>query len=202
MSEVGEIYHGVGGAMSDGPYRTLNMRQHWKQLLKRAYQHAFDSQDVIDAICPALERDCAWEITNDFMPALQDYCTDKNADLFDDRDARLERLKHLTAGRGTLGAVIADCAQEALLQGKTGQEAVDQALHQALTDRLARNSLQMEEHVLRESGARKASDVRGRLARAMAQAPIGSLVQKLGRGTASSNAAPPKHAGLEDGVGI
>jgi hypothetical protein len=51
--------------MSDGPYRTLNLRQQWKQLLQRAYQRAFVSQDVIDAICPALERDCAWEITKD-----------------------------------------------------------------------------------------------------------------------------------------
>jgi hypothetical protein len=98
--------------MSDGPYRTLSLRQQWKQLLKRAYQRAFDSQDVIDSICPALERDFAWEITKDFMPALRDYCADKDADLFDDRNARLEKLKHLVAGRGTLGAVITDCAQE------------------------------------------------------------------------------------------
>ena len=111
----------LGSAMSDGPYRTLNLRQQWKRLLKRAYQRAFDSQDVIDAICPALERDCAWEITKDFMPALRDYCTDKAADLFDDRNSRLEQLKHVAAGRGTLGPVIADCAQEALLQGKTGR---------------------------------------------------------------------------------
>ena len=188
--------------MSDGPYRTLNLRHQWKRLLKRAYQRAFDSQDVRDAICPALERDCAWEITKDFMPALRDYCADKDANLFDDRSARLEQLRHLAAGRGTLGAVIADCAQEALLQGKAGQEAIDQALHQALTDRLARNSLQMEEHVLRESGARKAGDIRGRLASAMAQAPIATLVQKLKTAVASSTAAPPKHADLDDGVGI
>jgi hypothetical protein len=188
--------------MSDGPYRTLNLRQRWKQLLMRAYQRAFDSQDVIDAICPALERDVAWEVTKDFMPALRDYCSDKNPDLFDDRTARLEELKHLSAGRGTLGAVIAECAHEALLQGKTDQDAIDQALRQALTDRLARNSLQMEEHVLRESGARKASDVRGRLASAMAQASIATLVQKLNTATASSTAAPPKHASLDDGVGI
>lgn len=192
--------------MSDGPYRTLHLRQQWKRLLQRAYQQAFDTQDVIDAICPALERDCAWEMTNDFMLALRDYCTDKDADLFDDRNARQEKLKHLAAGRGTLGAVIVDCACEALLEGRAGQEAIDQALHQALhqalTDRLARNSLQMEEHVLREFGARKASDVRGRLASAMAHAPIASLVQKLGTGVASSNAAPPKHASLDDGVGI
>lgn len=188
--------------MSDGPYRTLNLRQQWKRLLKRAFQHAFDGQDVIDAICPALERDCAWELTTDFMPALCDYCMDQGTDLFNDANARLERLRHLSAGRGTLGAVIADCAHEALLQGKTGQEAIDQALHQALTDRLARNSLQMEEHVLRESGIRKAADVRGRLASAMAQASTESLVRKLGRGAASSNAAPPKHTDLDDGVGI
>jgi hypothetical protein len=188
--------------MSDGPYRTLNMRQQWKRLLKRAFQHAFDRQDVIDAICPALERDCAWELTTDFMPALRDYCMDQGGDLFNDGNARLERLRHLAAGHGTLGAVIADCAHEALLQGKTGQEAIDQALRHALTDQLARNSLQMEEHVLRESGVRNAADVRGRLASAMAQAPIESLVQKLGRGAASSNAAPPKHTDLDDGVGI
>jgi hypothetical protein len=188
--------------MSDGPYRTLNMRQQWKQLLKRVYQRAFDPHDMIDGICPALERDCAWEITNDFMPALRDYCMDKDADLFEDRNARLEKLKHLAAGRGTLGAVIADCAQEALLQGKKREEAIDQALHQALTDRLARNSLQMEEHVLRESGARKARDVRSRLASAMAQAPIATLVQKLKAAAASSTAAPPKHIDLDDGVGI
>jgi hypothetical protein len=114
----------------------------------------------------------------------------------------LEKLKRLAAGRGTLGAVLADCAHEALLQGKKGQEAIDQALRHALTDRLARNSLQMEEHVLRDSGAHKASDVRRRLASAMAQAPVESLVQKLGAGAPSSNAAPPKHTGLDDGVGI
>jgi hypothetical protein len=188
--------------MSDGPYRTLNLRPHWKRLLKRAHQRAFGSQDVIDAICPALERDCAQELPEEFMPALRDYCMDKDADLFDDRNARLERLRQLATARGTLGAVIADCAHEALLEGKTGQEAIGQALHQALTDRLARNSLQMEEHVLRESSARKASDVRGRLASAMAQAPIESLVRKLRTGAASSNAAPPKHTNIDDGVGI
>jgi hypothetical protein len=188
--------------MSDGPYRTLNMRQQWKRVLQRAYQRAFDSQDVIDAICPALERDCAWEITKDFMPALRDFCSDRGTDLFENRNERLEDLRRMSAGRGTLGAVIADCAQEALREGKIGDAAVEQALHHALTDRLGRNSLQMEEHVLRESGERKAREVRGRLASSMGQAPLATLVQKLMTGPASSTASPPKHAGLEDGVGL
>lgn len=186
--------------MSDGPYRTLNLRPQWKRLLKRAFQQSFDSQDVIDAICPALERDFAREVTKDFITALHVYCMDKDADLLNDGNVRLEKLKHLAAGRGTLGAVIADCAHEAMLQGKTGQEAIDQALHNALTDRLARNCLQMEEHVLRDTGTRKARDVRSRLASAMTQAPIESLVQKLRAGAASSSATPPKRVGLDDGV--
>jgi hypothetical protein len=90
--------------MSDGPYRTLNMRQQWKQLLKRAYQHAFDSQDVIDVICPALERDCAWEITSDFLTALWDYCTDKNATkaLREYAIAGTLHLDHLAGLRGSV----------------------------------------------------------------------------------------------------
>jgi hypothetical protein len=188
--------------MSDGPYRTLKMRQHWKQLLKRAYQRAFDAQDVVDAICPALERDCAWELPKDFHAALRDYCADSDADLFNDRNARLENLKRMAVGRGTLGPVIADCAEEALRQGKSGQEAVDQAFYDGLTDRLARASLQMEEHVLRESGARKASDVRAQLNSAMSRAPVAALVEKLSLASASSTAAPPKHTAIEDGVGL
>jgi hypothetical protein len=188
--------------MSDGPYRTLKMRQQWKRVLQRAYQRAFDSQDVVESICPALERDCAWEIIKDFMPALRDYCAEKEPDLFEDRNARVDELKRMGAGRGTLVAVIVDCAQEALRQGKRGDAAVAQALQGGLTDRLGRNSLQMEEHVLRESGERKAREVRGRLASSMAQAPVANLVQKLMTGGPSSTAAPPKHTDLEDGVGL
>jgi hypothetical protein len=188
--------------MSDGPYRTLNLRQQWKQLLKRAYQHAFDSQDVVDAIAPALERDCAWEITKDYLPALSNFCADHNSHLFDDRSARQDELKHIAAGRGSLGAIIADCAVEALDEGKRGDEAIRQALHHGLTDRLARNSKQMEEHVLRETGQRKASDVRSRLNAAMGRASLESLVTKLMNGAASSQAVPPKYTGLDDGVGL
>ena len=188
--------------MSDGPYRTLKLRQQWKQLLKRAYQLAFDDQDVIDMILPALERDCAWEITKDFMPALNDFCTDHGSDLFEDRNARLDELRRICAGRGPLGGVIADCAAEQLAEGKRGPEAMRQSLRDGLTYRLARVSKQMEEHVLREAGERKAIDVRSRLNSAMGRAALDDLIEKLVSGSVSSRAAPPKHSGLDDGVGL
>lgn len=188
--------------MSDGPYRTLKLRQQWKQLLKRAYQLAFDDQDVVEMIVPALERDCAWEITKEFMPALDDFCSDHGNDLFEDRNSRLDELRRISSGRGALGSVIADCAAEQLAEGKRGPEATRQALRDGLTDRLARVALQMEEHVLREAGERKATHVRSRLSSAMSQTVLDGLIDRLVGGSVSSRAAPPKHSGLEDGVGL
>jgi hypothetical protein len=186
--------------MSDGPHRTLNLRQQWKQLLQRAHQRAFDSQDIIEAICPALERDCAWELPNGYVPALRAFCMHDEPSLFG--EGELDRLKRLAAGRGTLGGVVADCVAQALADGLVGEAALEKGLQQGLTDRLIRNALQMEEHMLRETGARRASEVRGHLANAMQQAPVSALATKLATQAASANAAPPKHGGLDDGVGL
>jgi hypothetical protein len=184
--------------MSDGPYRTLNLRPQWKQLLKRAYERAFNTQDIIDAICPALERDCAWELPKEFVPMLRAFCTRGEPSLFG--DSELDRLKRLCAGRGTLGIIMAECAAQALADGMSGETALQHALEQGLADRLVRNARQMEEHILRESGDRKAAEVRNRLSLAIASAPVSALATKLIKDAASLRAAPPKHSGLDDGV--
>jgi hypothetical protein len=186
--------------MSDGPHRTLNLRQQWKQVLQRAYQRAFDSQDVIESICPALERDCAWELPNGFISELRAFCTNDEPSLFG--DAELDRLRRLAVGRCTLGAVLAECVGQALADGMTGEAALRHGLQEALTDRLVRNARQMEEHVLREAGERQAVEVRVRLVAAIARAPVSNLVNELMTQAASPNAAPPKHDGLDDGVGL
>jgi len=187
--------------MSDGPHRTLPLRHAWKQLAKRADKHAYDSEDVIDAICPALERDCALELTKDFMNKLRAVCG--SGQLFGEyTDADIEALKRLVAGRGSLGGVVADFAAEALAAGGTGDDAVRYALDQALHDRMMRNARSMEEHYLRESSARRATDVRSRLENAIPKAPINALADKLATAPASSTAAPPKHQGVDDGVAM
>jgi hypothetical protein len=186
--------------MSDGPHRTLNLRQQWKQVLQRAHQRAFDTQDVIDTICPALERDCAWELPTKFVAEVRAFCVREEPTLFGENE--LDKLKRGIAGRGTLGGVIADCVAESLAEGIVGEAAIRQGLEQALTDRLLRVARQMEEHVLREAGERKASEVRSRLATAIQKASVRTLVDKLMTQAASPNAAPPKHDALDDGVGL
>jgi hypothetical protein len=185
--------------MSDGPHRSLPLRHPWKQLAKRADKHAYDSQDVVDAICPALEQDCALELTKDFMNKLRTVCG--IGQLFGEHsDADIEALKRLAAGRGSLGSVVADFAAEAIAAGRRGDQAIRYALDQALQDRMVRNARSMEEHYLRESSVRRATGVRSRLENAILKAPISALANKLAAAPASSTATPPKHQGVDDGV--
>jgi len=177
----------------------LPLRHHWKQVAKRAHQRAFDSQDVIDSICPALERDWWWEVPNEFMNELRNLCSREAPSLFGDE---LDRLKHAISGRGTLCNILVQCTADALAEGKSGLEALGQAVRHTLHDRLLRNARQMEEHYLREVGLRRAADVRSRLANAITRASIDTLANKLTSQPASPNATPPKHQGIDDGVGL
>lgn len=189
--------------MSDGPHRTLQMRHAWKELAKRADKSAYDSQDVIDAMCPALEQDWALEIPKDLIRKLRSLCADQEPSMFADHtDADIEKLKRHVAGRGSLGAVVVDCIVQALADGKTGDEAVREGLHQALHDRFIRNARAMEEHYRREAGTRRAKDLRSQLENGIGRAPIGALAGRLVSEPAAATAAPPKYQGLDDGVGL
>lgn len=189
--------------MSDGPHRSLPLRHAWKQLAKRADRWAFENQDVVDAVCSALERDCALELPREFMRQLDSACAEEGPSLFarslpDD----LDELRRAAAGRGTLGNAIADFATQALLDGLSGADAVRQALRDALTDRLLRNARQIEEHYHREASSRRGSDIRARLERAIAATPVNVLAERLTLRPPSPKAVPPKRDGLDDGVGL
>ena len=177
------------------------MRHAWKQLAKRADKNAYDSQDVADAVCPALEADWAVEIPQEFMNQLRDFCADTQGSLFGgQKDADLEALKRLAAGCGSLGGVLADFAAQAVAGGKLGDEALQEAALNALHDRALRDARQVEEHYCRESTTRRAANVRSRIETGIASAPIGALAGRLASRPGAATAAPPKHQSLDDGV--
>src|SRR5258706_4256180 len=105
--------------MSDGPHRTLPLRHVWRQLAKRAAYWAYDRQDVIDAICPALERDCAWELPKDFMRELHAACADEEPSLFGRSLLGLDELRRGAAGPSTLRNTIAAFAGQGPLAGRS-----------------------------------------------------------------------------------
>lgn len=187
--------------MSDGPHRTLPMRNGWKRLAERADKRAFSEQDVVDAVEPALVSDWAIEVPDNYFEGVRDFCAGRpGLPLGTDRDADVEALKRAAAGRGSLAGVLADFAAQVLAEGKSGEEALREAVQNALHDRALRDARQVEEHYLRESSARRAANVRARIERGITAAGLGELAGKLATQGASLRATPPKHEGLDDGV--
>jgi hypothetical protein len=187
--------------MSDGPHRTLPMRRGWKRLAKRADKSAFNAEDVKDAVGPALSADWAVEVPRDFFEGVRDLCAGRpGLPLQIDREADVEALKRAAAGRGSLAGVLADFAAQALAEGKTGEDALREAVRNTLHDRALRAARQVEEHYLRETSARRAAYVRTRIEVGIATAGLGDLAGTLMTQGTSSSAAPPQHRGVDDGV--
>jgi hypothetical protein len=189
--------------MSDGPHRTLPMRNGWKRLAKRADKSAFNPQDVAEGVGPALAGDWTLEISREFLEGLHELCGGRQGSLFGaENDADFEALKRLAAGRGSLGGVLVDFAAQAMADGKSGEAALLEAAENALHDRAMRDMRSVEEHYLRESSARRAANVRSRMEKGVAAAGIGELAGKLLTQPASSHSMPAKHDGIDDGVDL
>jgi hypothetical protein len=95
---------------------------------------------------------------------------------------------------------VADFTAQLLAEGKSGGDAVCEAMKLALHDRALRNARQIEEHYCRESSNRRAADVRSRIESAITRAGLDALAQRLAQQPAASTAAPPKHQSIDDGV--
>src|SRR5713101_9857445 len=95
--------------MSDGPHRSLPMRKGWKRVAESADNDAFGTDEIRDAILPALEEDCRGEISPEFFGSLRRVCADQEASLFEnDVTPSLEALRS-AAGAG-LGRVVLNYA--------------------------------------------------------------------------------------------
>ena len=91
--------------MSDGPHRSLPMRKGWKRVAQSADNPAFGTDEIRDAILPALEEDCRGEISPEFLSGLRSVCADQEASLFkNDAGPSREGLRN-AAGAGLARAV-------------------------------------------------------------------------------------------------
>jgi hypothetical protein len=96
--------------------------------------------------------------------------------------------------------VLADFVAQALAEGKSGPDAMRDAVEKTLRDRIVRNARQMEEHYCREASTRRGTDMRSRLDNAIQRAPIRALAERLVRQPPAATAAPSRHDGLDEGV--
>src|ERR1700687_206779 len=185
--------------MSDGPHRSLPMRKGWKRVAQSADNDAFGTDEIRDAILPALEEDCRGEISPEFFSSLRRVCADQEASLFkNDVAPSLEGLRN-AAGAGLARAVLHYALQHAA-NGNSAKDIPESSLKDALMDRAARGARQVEEHYCRESTTPRANRVRDRIA-----LPIGTLdvhggVRRILDPESKSEAQAPRRKGLDDGV--
>jgi hypothetical protein len=186
--------------MSDGPHRSLPMRRGWKRVAEWADLPAFEITEIRDALIPALDDDCCQEVSRDFLECLQQSLRGPEGSASkNDVNTNLENLRE-KAGSG-MGGVVLDYAIQIKVTEPKGSNIVLKAIENALTDRAARGSRQVEEHYCRESSKPRAGKVRDRIEKAISDADISGLALRVFNNEPRKAASRrPKRKGLDDGV--
>jgi hypothetical protein len=113
---------------------------------------------------------------------------------------QLEALKRLNPGN-TLWRVVVDGVARAVVDGRTGPDALLDGVTNALLDRGARGVRQVEEHYLRRTDESRAHGVRARMEDGMSRAPIEGMARRvLGLESSTASQQPQKLQGLDDGM--
>ncbi len=187
--------------MSDGPEKTLKMPKGWREVAKCARLDAYEGAEVSRKMVEAVKEDWDAEKLSELMASLRRIFGDgRQVALF--ADQRLDQLEQLlsTVIGTTLGAVLIQCAMQALSEGCDGPEALEEAVKRSLVDRAMSGSRQVEGHLLVESGEASSTSVRQRLDAARAACKFENLAKRLlGEDRTSLESRPPKRAGLDEG---
>lgn len=175
----------------------------WKKLAERADKQAYAPGEVAEALPAALGHDWRAEVPSGNLTDLRIVLNDVQPSLWgDDRLDRLETLRTRAAGHPFFG-VILDCAMVAVARGHGGNEALKMATADALSDRAARRTRQMEEHYHRKSNGERAFRLRQRIEDGVYRVNMKTLAEQLlGPVGAKGPAAPELRSGLDDGVGL
>lgn len=181
--------------MTDGPHKSLPMRQHWRDFARRAANPACPPKELAEALVPALQR----EFAEAPVGAVREILGGGNqASLF--ASERVQRLEALRAeNRGSAAAkTLIDCAVEVAASGSIGEAAVSSAMENAL-DSYTRDSFRsVEEHYQREDGDRAASVMRERLHAARRECDYKAVASGLNSETGKPERAK-KRSGVDEG---
>ncbi len=188
--------------MSDGPHRSLPMKRGWQRVAERADNGAFAVDEIGNAIIPALERDCRDEMSSEFIEHIRGIIEEQKMLLIkDDVRERIEALR-TEAGCGIGQKLIENVVR---ISANRTPEMLDliHAMAAALADRAVKCSRQVEEHYLRKSTGTRANNVRTRVERGIACAPLDGLAREtLKIESRSPGRSSLRRDGLDDGVSL
>ncbi|WP_423193150.1 hypothetical protein [Cupriavidus sp. H18C2] len=154
--------------MSDGPYRSLPMRNVWKMVAKRGEELAYNSDEVAEATKRAVVSDWKNEVSHALIKALKNvFCLRENSLALP--EVALEQLEsaRVKAGGSVFGMNAVEWSIQLVHEGKFGMAGFLEAIGLAAKARCFANARSIDEHYIREASERKASDVREKLAGAI-----------------------------------
>ena len=185
--------------MSDGPHRSLPMRRGWKRVAERSDKRAYSSEEVSESVVVALEQDCHHELSSTFLDMAWQVFSDQEPSLFATKiSLKLETLRQ-EAGSG-IGRLVLEQAILVAERGKTGKDGLTEAVKNALCDRAAKGTRQIEEHYCRESSNPRAQHVRTRMEEGISGAALDGLARRILKIEQPSDVRPALNRGLDDGV--
>lgn len=176
------------------------MRRHWKDLAERAAKAAYSANEVCEALPHALRRD----LREAPLAAIRDILSGGQGSLFvNDKIERLEAVRQKST-RSAASNLVIDCAIQSVADGLTGDSAYRAALDSACAERVRSGFRSVEEHYLREAGARSARFVRDRLDAARRQQDIAAVVTGVMSNGKPSRGADrlPRHTGIDEGPSL
>jgi hypothetical protein len=187
--------------VSDGPHKSLPMRNDWRKLAEHAANHAFQSDEIAAAIPAALTGDWKAEGCDDLVRQLREELHDnRQSSLFDQPvEEKLEALKNISGSGSPLRRLVLECVTQEVESGVLDSKAIDNGVDRALGELLARGARQVEEHYRRSTDA-GADQVRQSIQDAASQISIGSIRSHLLNPGDKSGTPPPKKDGVDDGV--
>jgi len=176
------------------------MRRGWKHVAERGDKPAFTTEDIAEAIVPALDGDCRAEVRPEFLDALTETFSEQDSSLFPIHIESRLALMAEDARCGLERSILENAIYNAE-HGATGFDALESAAVDALIDRGMRGLLQVEEHYCRKSNQSRAQRVRERIQAGLGFADIKGFVRRLLRlDPRPTFRTPTKHDGLDEGV--
>jgi hypothetical protein len=185
--------------MSDGPHKSLPMRNGWRKLAERAANTNFEPTEISEAIPLAVKDDWNAEGCDQTVRELRIILEDdRQGSLFgQEREDRIDALKDVSAAGFPLRRMLIESITQAAEDGQGAEHAVQAGVERALAERIVRGALQIEEHYLR-GGDEATRTIRGRIGRGVANISLKSLANQL-MNPGDSFPPPNKRDGVDDG---
>ncbi len=185
--------------MSDGPWKSLPMRPHWKQVAKQAENEAFSIEELSGTLEVALSKE-AEELPLDAVCRAV-LPSDQGVLFRPDLDGEFEALLRDHPGlKGVQTLVTYLRNQEA--HGSSGREMVESAVADTLEECALDHSRAIQEHYHRKRPSSTVPvNVNRRLDDARSRCDFPGLASRLvaPSGSSASSPGPAKRSGLDDG---